>query len=133
MKHKTTWDHVSGFNSAVALKITNIVGSMWCAYVFCILAFVSLPAVLTTVLHLHTFPKWLVGASLIGLVAWIAQTFLQLVLLPVIMVGQNVQNIASDARSEKTFEDAETIKQLLIQHILEDGCKCTKDGSADKI
>jgi hypothetical protein len=132
MKHRTTWEHVSGVNSAIALKITNCVGNMWCAYIFALLALMSLPAILTEAFHLHVFPSWLVSTSLISLVAWVSSYFLQLVLLSVIMVGQNVQTIASDARAEKTFEDAETIKQLLVQHILEDGCKCTKDGSAGK-
>jgi hypothetical protein len=39
-------------------------------------------------------------------VAWIAQTFLQLVLLPVIIVGQNIQAAAADARAVATYEDA---------------------------
>ena len=40
------------------------------------------------------------------LVSWVAQTFLQLVLLSVIMVGQNVQAAAADKRAEATFHDA---------------------------
>jgi len=36
----------------------------------------------------------------------VAQTFLQLVLLSVIMVGQNVQAAAADKRAEATFHDA---------------------------
>ncbi|HEY6427417.1 MAG TPA: hypothetical protein VIX84_09300, partial [Acidimicrobiales bacterium] len=56
---------------------------------------------------------WLIKTSVIALVAWIAQTFLQLVLLSVIMVGQNVQQLASDARAAKTFEDAEVILDRL--------------------
>ena len=43
------------------------------------------------------------------IVAWIAQTFLQLVLLPIIIVGQNVQAAASDKRSEDTYNDAEAV------------------------
>jgi hypothetical protein len=42
-----------------------------------------------------------------------AQTFLQLVLLSVIMVGQNVQSLASDERSERTYHDAEVILDRL--------------------
>jgi hypothetical protein len=38
-------------------------------------------------------------------VAWIAQTFLQLVLLSVIMVGQQVQSLAADARSVQTEQN----------------------------
>lgn len=50
------------------------------------------------------------------IVAWISQTFFQLVLLPVIIVGQNVQGEASDARAQKTFEDTETIIDRLDLH-----------------
>ena len=50
---------------------------MTAAYLFCVLAFVSLPAALAT----H---------QSIVIVSWIAQTFLQLVLLPIILVGQNL-------------------------------------------
>jgi hypothetical protein len=66
---------------------------MWCAYLFTIIALVSAPSAFKT------------GNSLI-IVAWIAQTFLQLVLLPIIIVGQNVQAAAADARSEATYNDA---------------------------
>lgn len=97
------------FNKALAGRITSWVGSMWCAYLFGLLALVSLPAVLTTAFHLHAFPRWLVDAGLIALVAWIAQTFLQLVLLSVIMVGQQISQDASDARSVKTLEDTMVI------------------------
>jgi hypothetical protein len=119
--HKYTFDHlpahtrIQQFNKAFAVKITAAVGSMWCAYVFTLLACVSLPAVLSLAFpHLgHVFPHWLIAAGLIALVSWIAQTFLQLVLLSVIIVGQNVQAEASDARSLKTFEDTEVILDRL--------------------
>ncbi len=38
-----------------------------------------------------------------------AQTFLQLVLLPVIIVGQNIQAKAADERAIATYEDAGAI------------------------
>ena len=118
--HLRTLDHLpvhsayARFNKAVAVKITNWVGSMSCAWAFCLLALLSLPAVLTQAFHVTWFPSWLVAVGLIALVAWIAQTFLQLVLLSVIMVGQNVQQTASDARAAKTFEDVEAVKADLI-------------------
>src|ERR1700722_13520832 len=90
--HKNIWDHhpidnaYDAFNKHVAIKITDFVGSMTCAWVFSVLALVSLPAVLTTAFGLAVFPHWLVAVGLIALIAWIAQTFLQLVLLSVIMV-----------------------------------------------
>ncbi|MHB8329132.1 MAG: hypothetical protein ACYDD6_05860, partial [Acidimicrobiales bacterium] len=59
------------------------------------------------------FPAVIIKASIIALVSWVAQTFLQLVLLPSLMVGQNLQNEAADARSAKTFEDVERLMALL--------------------
>ena len=114
--HLRTADHhpagtaYQRFNRRVAVATTGWVGSMTCAWCFCLLALLSLPAVLTQAFGLHFFPHWLVAVGLIALVAWIAQTFLQLVLLSVIMVGQNVQQAAGDARAEKTFEDAEAVR-----------------------
>jgi hypothetical protein len=108
---------VNGLNAKLAVFLTNLVGSMWCAYVFSILSLLSLPAVLSGFsMFSGVFPAWLVKASLIALVAWIAQTFLQLVLLSVIMVGQNVQSLASDARSEHTSEDTVKIIDALDIH-----------------
>ncbi len=80
-------DSVFGrINTRLAVAITKIVGSMWCAYAFALLALISLPAAI-------------LSRDPIVIVAWIAQTFLQLVLLPIIIVGQNVQAAASDARA----------------------------------
>ena len=114
--HGATVDHLpdhnwyARLNKAVAIRVTTAVGSMTCAWIFCLLALLSLPAVLSAFkVFAGVFPGWLVKASVIALVAWIAQTFIQLVLLSVIMVGQNIQSVASDARAAKTFEDVETI------------------------
>jgi hypothetical protein len=104
-----------GFNAKVAVIITRGVGTMACAYVFCLIALLSLPAILIEagVLTKSDVPHFLTQTGLILIVAWVAQTFIQLVLLSIIMVGQNVQSIASDARSERTYEDAVTILDRL--------------------
>jgi len=83
-------------NAKIGLRITVIVGTMWCAYVFTLLALISAPTAFSS------------GDKLI-IVAWIAQTFLQLVLLPIIIVGQNVQAAAADARSLATYQDAAAV------------------------
>jgi hypothetical protein len=90
------------FNNWSALKITAIVGTMWCAYAFTAIALVSLPAALGT-------------GQLIVIIAWIAQTFLQLVLLSVIIVGQNLAAAASDKRAEATYLDAEAVLHEALQ------------------
>jgi len=102
---------VEGFNAKVAVVITKGVGSMACAYLFCLISLTSLPAILIEagVLTQSDVPKFLTKPGLILIVAWIAQTFIQLVLLSIIMVGQDVQSIASDARSEHTFRDTQAI------------------------
>jgi hypothetical protein len=94
---------VEGFNAKVALLITRSVGTMACAYVFAVIALVSLPAAINS-------------GQVIIIVAWIAQTFLQLVLLSIIMVGQSVQSAASDVRAAKEFTDTETILDRLDLH-----------------
>ena len=94
---------VEGFNAKLALVITRSVGTMACAYVFAGIALISLPAAISS-------------GQVIVIVAWIAQTFLQLVLLSIIMVGQSVQSAASDARAAKEFADTETILDRLDTH-----------------
>lgn len=117
--HRRTWDHhpaesaYQRFNKRVAIRVTNTVGSMTCAWVFALISLLSLPAILTQAFSLHVFPHWLIAAGLIALVAWISSYFLQLVLLSVIMVAGNVQQAASDARAVKQFEDTETIASQL--------------------
>ena len=121
-------DKVNTFNAKVAVLVTNVVGSMWCAYVFTLLALCSLPAVLSGfAVFGHTFPNWLIKTSVIALVAWIAQTFLQLVLLSVIMVGQAVQSAAADARAINTYNDSEWIKNQVDEHT-DGGLKLLVDG-----
>ncbi len=112
---KAALKQVEGFNAKVALLITRSVGTMACAYVFCLIALLSLPAILIQagVLTKSDVPNFLTKPGLILIVAWIAQTFIQLVLLSIIMVGQSVQSAASDARAEKEFTDTETILDRL--------------------
>jgi hypothetical protein len=95
------------FNSWLAIKITTAVGTMWCAYAFALLALISLP---DAIRH---------GRA--AIISWIAQTFLQLVLLSIIIVGQNIMSAASDKRSEATYRDADAVlhESLQIQKHLE--------------
>ena len=95
-------DERIGFNGKLGLFLTTIVGTMWAAYLFTVLAIVSFPSAIRS------------GDSII-IVAWIAQTFLQLVLLPIIIVGQNIQAKAADKRAEQTYKDAEAIMHECLQ------------------
>ena len=109
---------VEGFNAKLAVILTRCVGSMACAYLFCLVALVSLPAILIEAgaLKRTAVPNFLTKPGLILIVAWVAQTFLQLVLLSVIMVGQSVQSATSDARAAKEFTDTEFIMDQVNVH-----------------
>ena len=90
------------FNTWLAVRITKSVGSMWMAYLFAAIALISLPAAIAS-------------GQVIIIVAWIAQTFLQLVLLPIIIVGQNVIQAANDARAEADHETLTAVHQLTVE------------------
>jgi hypothetical protein len=82
---------VEGFNAKLAVLVTRGVGTMACAYLFAVLAISGFPAAMRK------------GG--IGFSNWLAEEFLQLVLLSIIMVGQIVLAKASDARAEKQAAD----------------------------
>jgi hypothetical protein len=97
---KTTDEHV-GFNGKVALILTTTVGTMWCAYAFSLLALVALPQALQ--------------GGLLPIIQWVSQTFIQLVMLSVIMVGQNILSRASDKRADETYQDADATLHEALQ------------------
>lgn len=83
-------------NKRFALFVTEKVGTMWCAYAFTALALISLPEVIAS-----GDPR--------KLISWIAQTFLQLVLLPIIIVGQNIQ---SESSTKQAKIDSKTLVEI---------------------
>jgi hypothetical protein len=104
---------INEFNTELAAKITSGVATMWCAYAFAAIALISLPAALKT-------------GNLITIVAWVAQTFLQLVLLSIIMVGQNAASASVEKKITEThtaslgeFELAKEARFLNQQEIIE--------------
>jgi hypothetical protein len=105
--HLRTADHLSApgagwyrrANAKIAIWATAAVGSMTCAWLFALLALAGL--------------RTAMSPGNIGLLFWFSSDFLQLTLLSVIMVGQNIAALASDARAAKTFEDAEVIADRL--------------------
>lgn len=86
---------LSRFNARFGLRVTLVVGTMWCAYLFTVIALFALPSAIKQ------------GTYFI--VVWLSSSFLQLVLLPIIIVGQNIQAAASDKRAEETYKDAEAV------------------------
>ena len=97
------------FNARIAVGLTKRVGTMWTAYSFAVLAVIGLFAILG-----------LLSPIVALLVAWLSQTFIQLVLLPIIMVGQNVLGHHAELLAEeqfnttqKTYADIESIMKHL--------------------
>lgn len=84
-------NRINSFNRRLAEKITAAVSTMWCAYIFAAIALISLPAAIRS------------GDALV-IVAWVAQTFLQLVLLSIIMVGQDASSAAVAQKINETHE-----------------------------
>ena len=106
-------NRINEFNRRIAEKITSFVSTMWCAYIFAALALISLPAAIKT-------------GDVVVIVAWIAQTFLQLVLLSIIMVGQQVSSRSVEEMIKEThtaslgeFEIAKEARNLADQELKE--------------
>ncbi len=118
----------AGFNTRLAVVLTQHTGTMWTAYIFTVLAFIGLFGLL----------GWL-NPFVFLLTTWISQQFLQLVLLPVIMVGQNVLGRKSELQADEQFnttmstyhdieqvmlhlcaQDAELLRHAkMLEHLLE--------------
>ena len=95
------------FNARFGLRITLVVGTMWAAYLFTFLALLALPSAITQ------------GTYFV--VVWLSSSFLQLVLLPIIIVGQNIQAATADKRAEETYKDAEAVlkeSEEIQKHLL---------------
>lgn len=104
---------VAAFNQRIAEKITAFVSTMWCAYIFAALALISLPAAIRS-------------GDVVVIVAWVAQTFLQLVLLSIIMVGQKVSSESVEQMIKEThtaslneFELAKEARHIADQELAE--------------
>jgi hypothetical protein len=95
------------FNSMLAVTITRRVGTMWAAYVFVLISLVSFPQALNAFLN---------GDTVTG-IAWLSQSFLQLVLLPIILVGQRVIAAAQDARAETDHETLTALHTINVQQL----------------
>ena len=93
---------ITRLNAKLGLKVTTIIGTMWAAYLFSLIALVGLPGVIQK-------------GDIVTIVIWLSSSFLQLVLLPIIIVGQNIQAKAADARAEATYNDAAAILQQAIE------------------
>ena len=96
---------VGRLNTWLAVSITKSVGTMWAAYVFTLIAVGGGVAVVTQ------------NAFLTAVSVLISQTFLQLVLLPIIIVGQNVISASQDARAEADHITLTTLHAINVQQL----------------
>jgi hypothetical protein len=97
-----------GLSQRLAVGITTRVGTMTCAGVFSVIALVSLPAAIAT-------------GNVIVIVSWVAQTYLQLVLLSIVLLGTNVQAAHADARAEVDHQVlAHTTEILASLHAMQE-------------
>ena len=97
-----------GFNTRLAVWLTRNVGTMACAYLFAVIGIAGLIGAFTN------------NASLVLIFGSISSYFLQLVLLPVILVGGNVLNRHQELQAEETFQTSQQsfhdIEQIM-QHL----------------
>src|SRR5579859_8167733 len=98
---------VGRFNNWLALLITKGVGTMWAGYLFVLIAVISLPQALAAFLQ---------GDTVTG-ITWLSQSFLQLVLLPIIIVGQNVISASQDARAETDHETLTALHTINVRQL----------------
>jgi hypothetical protein len=98
---------IGALNDRLALLITRSVGTMWCAYLFVLISLVSLPDAI------RAFQQ---GDNFVA-VSWLSQSFLQLVLLPIIIVGQNVTAAAQDARAEADHETLTALHTINVTQL----------------
>ena len=106
------------FNERIALLVVDHVGTMGCAWAFAVLATVALPQALG-----ETFAA---GFHPLPLITWLSQSFLQLVLLSIILVGQDLKaRVVKDHVTElhedlheKIAEHHAALHEKLDQHII---------------
>lgn len=115
----------------IASLIADVLGSPYTIYVFTLTACLSLPAVLVQshIVPASFFPAWIVSVSLIALVAWVAQTFIQLVSLAVLQAkavldGKHAQRIADETHAnallaEQNVEEIKSMLEQVFEHLFD--------------
>ncbi len=96
----------NNFNDKFAVWIATHVGSMYCFYLFNVIALLSAKSAFMT----H---------DLVPIVNWISSNWIQLILLPAIMVAQNVAQKATDAKSLSDHETLTYLANLQDEQMIE--------------
>ncbi|HEY5267976.1 MAG TPA: hypothetical protein VII94_02485 [Candidatus Saccharimonadales bacterium] len=94
------------FNDKFAVWIGTHVGTMYCFYLFNVLAFLSAKAAFAT----H---------NLVPIVNWVSSNWIQLILLPAIMVAQNIAQKGSDAKAEADHMTLTYLANLQDEQMIE--------------
>jgi hypothetical protein len=96
----------NNFNDKLAVWIGTHVGSMYCFYLFNVIALLSAKSAFQT----H---------NLVPIINWVSSNWIQLVLLPAIMVAQNVAQAATDAKSESDHTTLTYLANLQDEQMVE--------------
>ena len=96
----------NNFNDKLAVWIATHVGSMYCFYLFNVIALLSAKSAFQT----H---------NLVPIVNWISSNWIQLILLPAIMVAQNVAQKATDAKSQSDHHTLTYLANLQDEQMVE--------------
>ena len=99
-------------NKKIALWMFKNVGTMTAFWITLSLCLCAVPAVLFQ-MHAISIAVVFTSYGFYLLLTWGISTTFQAVMLPGLMVGQNLQNEAADARAAKQFEDTETVVDRL--------------------
>ena len=96
----------ASFNDKLAVWIGTHVGSMYCFYLFNVIALLSAKSAFQT----H---------NLVPIINWVSSNWIQLVLLPAIMVAQNVAQEATDAKSQADHTTLTYLANLQDEQMVE--------------
>ena len=91
-----------GFNAKIAVWLTSHIGTMWAAYLLAGICMIGLLAIFGVV-----------PAIFVAIILWFTSEFLSLILLPIIMVGQNILGQKSEMQADEQYN---TTQKELPRH-----------------
>jgi hypothetical protein len=110
--HHPTNTEYQKFNKKIALWMANNVGTMTCFWLVLLLCLCAIPSVLYSMNVITTKVVFTSYGFYLAL-TWLISTTFQAIMLPGLMVGQNLQNEAADTRNMQMFVDIGKIKSKL--------------------